>query len=214
MADLLRRTELDAVVASRSQAANHSYFADEGEDFDDPYDPDDEQYPEEDYYEDDEYAAFAEGEGDESEDQEEDEAARDEDEDEYGSVTLGYLEARKKLMSLKKSRGFFKEPTGSGSKGSSKGTEHRDHHRDREPRDRPSPQDTCVRVTLVGEIAAAIGQAADLDQADAQVHRLRLEGTKAAARVSQKAVVAALQGSLAVGNLLVLNTLALPSRIP
>ena len=108
VAELLRRTELDALVASRSQGQGHqghSYWADG---------PDDEQLVEEDEWTeeevidgDDEFGAYAEeGESEDVDEADLDEAAGDED---YDAAMIGYLEARQKLLGLRKSRGF-REP--------------------------------------------------------------------------------------------------------
>ena len=146
VAELLRRTELDALVAARSQAVVHSYFADDGEEQEDPYEQDEEDFTEGEYFDDEDFAAYAEAEGNETEEAEEDEPLGEGEEDEYGSAMLGYLEARKKLMSLRKSRGF-KEPQDSSAPGKGSGAaydrERRDHwesrYRDNKERDRGRP---------------------------------------------------------------------------
>ncbi|CAE6968863.1 ABCA1 [Symbiodinium natans] len=97
VADLLRRTELDALVASRSQVTSHGFFADVPEE-DDPYEEspfevDDEYEPEE------EFGAYAEGE--ESEFTEETLEEEEGDGEEYSVAMMGYLEARQKLLAAK-----------------------------------------------------------------------------------------------------------------
>ncbi|OLQ11048.1 hypothetical protein AK812_SmicGene5122 [Symbiodinium microadriaticum] len=132
VSDLLRRTELDALVASRAQATSHGhgFFADAPED-EDPFEESEGDELEEDYDDDDEYGAFAEGE--ETELTEED-AVEDEDGDEYSVAMMGYLEARKRLLNLKKARGFKEPVDGHASgKGGHGGTERdRREHRDRD----------------------------------------------------------------------------------
>ena len=107
VAELLRKTELDAMVASRFAAVNESSFlADLQEDgYDDPNDVDD-KWSEDDGYDDEDFGGFAEGGETEDDDDENDLEEGDED---YDTAMLGYLEARQKLLALRKARGF-KEP--------------------------------------------------------------------------------------------------------
>ena len=122
VAELLRKTELDAMVATRGATGTvHGFLAEEE---DEPYDGED--WPSDDDYGDvDEYGGYAED--DEAESPEDDPEELEEADEEYDSAMLGYLDARKKLMALRKARGF-KEPADSGSHGkpsSSKGTKSR-----------------------------------------------------------------------------------------
>ena len=104
VAELLCRTELDALVASRSQGQGHSFWAD-GLDEEQPDEDDDDL---EDDDEEDEYGGYAEG--DESEPSvEEDWDDEEPGDEEYDTAMIGFLEARQKLLSLRKARGF-REP--------------------------------------------------------------------------------------------------------
>ena len=123
VAELLRRTELDSLVAARgTRPSGHGYFADvEEEDYGDEYDDE----PEEDYDEYyDGYGGYAEDE--EEEDFDDDDAVNEEGEEEYNSAMIGYLEARKKLLSLRKARGFRDPPEAASGKGSTKGGKGKD----------------------------------------------------------------------------------------
>ncbi|CAE7782803.1 unnamed protein product, partial [Symbiodinium pilosum] len=136
VAELLRKTELDAMVASRTSAVNESSFlADIQEDGDDD-DEDDEEWSDDEDYDDDDFGGFAE---DEETDEGDDEGDLGEPDEEYDTAMLGYLEARQKLLALRKSRGF-KEPDGQSSKQSGQTKPRAPGHRDlhREGRGRPS----------------------------------------------------------------------------
>ena len=104
VSELLRKTELDAMVASRTmQQANHSYLAEPQED---DFDDDDDEAYDTDHDDD-------EDEDDEDDDQDEDPEDDDEPDEEMDTAMLGYLEARKKLMALRVSVILAKEPVGS-----------------------------------------------------------------------------------------------------
>ena len=114
VSELLRRTELDALVASRgSKAAGHGYFAD----FDDEENAGDQEDEYDDDFEDeDEFGGYVE---DEEEEFEEEDGPVEDGDEEYDSAMIGYLEARKKLLSLRKARGFKDPPEASSGKGAS-----------------------------------------------------------------------------------------------
>ncbi|CAE7867435.1 hypothetical protein AK812_SmicGene12586 [Symbiodinium microadriaticum] len=134
VADLLRKTELDALVAARTTSsgghAGHSYLAEGAHDEteDDDQDWSDEDY--EDYAE--EFGGYAD-EDVESEDGGEDDAVDEEPDEELDAAMLGYLEARRKLLAAKKARGFKEPAEGhAGHKETSSG------HSSRDGRSRPS----------------------------------------------------------------------------
>ena len=115
VAELLRRTELDSLVASKgAKVGGHSYFADlENEDY--GGEPDDDDFDDDSYYDDDdEYGGYAE---DDEEDFGDDDEIEEDADDDYNTAMIGYLEARKKLMSLRKSRGFKDPPEATSGKG-------------------------------------------------------------------------------------------------
>ena len=123
-AELLRKTELDAMVVGRATSQDDDY----DEDYDD----------EEDWSGEDDFGGFAEDEETEGAEGNGGELA-EEDED-YDSAMLGYLEARQKLMALRKARGF-KEPSDQGAETkqapsyrSRPSSSHRDGHRNGKPR--------------------------------------------------------------------------------
>ena len=113
VSELLRRTELDAMVAARtSRNTAQGFLADVPDDdfaeWDDDYDDTDGEDL-------DEFGGYAEDE--EEEYFEDDEPAGDEPPDEeYDTALIGYLEARKKLMSMRRARGF-KDPADSSAGG-------------------------------------------------------------------------------------------------
>ena len=110
VAELLRKTELDAMVVGRAagQPEQSSFLADgQDDDYDDDYD--DDEWSEEDSAGED-FGGYAEDEETEGEDDGGDILEEDQD---YDSAMLGYLEARQKLMALRKARGF-KEPSDQG----------------------------------------------------------------------------------------------------
>ena len=131
VAELLRRTELDAMVASRnSQPTDVSYLADAyDEDLD--IEEEDEDYTDEDY--DEEFGGFVESGESEGEPESADGEVAEGD---YDAAMLGYLEARKRLMSLRKSRGF-KDPGENSTSSKPQGSAGRDHP-SKDNRSRPS----------------------------------------------------------------------------
>ena len=114
VADLLRKTELDSLVASKgAKVSGHGYFADFDEPAEEVYDDDFEDDGDEN---EEEFGGYAEYEEEELED--DDEWADDDPGDEdYNSAMIGYLEARKKLLSLRKARGFKDPPEAATGKG-------------------------------------------------------------------------------------------------
>ena len=125
VSDLLRRTELDALVAARAQpqGQGHGFMADAATEDND----DDDDWPEEDEVEYDDFGGYVEEE--ESEESFEDEQEDGAVDDEYDAAMVGYLEARRKFMDLRRARGFQEpEQSSSTAKGASK-------HRDRDRRD-------------------------------------------------------------------------------
>ena len=127
VSDLLRRTELDALVAARAQphGQGHGFMADAATEDND--DDDDGDWFDEDEFEDDDFGGYVEDE--ESEDSLEDEQEDGAVDDEYDTAMVGYLEARRKFMDLRRARGFQEpEQSSSTAKGASK-------HRDRDRRD-------------------------------------------------------------------------------
>ncbi|CAE7487604.1 unnamed protein product, partial [Symbiodinium necroappetens] len=125
VSDLLRRTELDALVAARAQpqGQGHGFMADAATEDND----DDDDWPAEDEVEYDDFGGYVEEE--ESEESFEDEQEDGAVDDEYDAAMVGYLEARRKFMDLRRARGFQEpEQSSSTAKGASK-------HRDRDRRD-------------------------------------------------------------------------------
>ena len=115
VADLLRKTELDSLVASKgAKVSGHGYFADVDNPSEDPYDDDFE-----DDYEDneEEFGGYAEDEEEELGEDDADLAEDDAGDEDYNTAMIGYLEARKKLLSLRKARGFRDPPEAAATKG-------------------------------------------------------------------------------------------------
>ena len=133
VSELLRKTELDALVASKTtHQASHSYLADAVADEEEFEDYDEEAYFIED--QDDDYAWLAEHDAEDEEGSDDPEEDLEPDE-KMDTAMLGYLEARKKLLSLRRARGF-KEPgeAPSGSKDTSYKPYHKDHPKGRSGR--------------------------------------------------------------------------------
>ena len=132
VADLLRRTELDSLVASKgAKVSGHSYFAD----YDDEGDEGGDDDFEDEWEDEDEYGGYAEDEEDE-ELYDDDEPADDDGDEDYNTAMIGYLEARKKLLSLRKARGFKDPPEASAGKGQA--TSRTGKGKGKEARPRPS----------------------------------------------------------------------------
>ena len=104
VSELLRKTELDALIASRgTKAPGHGFYADldegdYGQDNEDEYEDDEADYGD--------FGGYAEDDEEEDYEDYDDDPVDEAPDEEYDTAMVGYLEARKKFMQLRKSRGF------------------------------------------------------------------------------------------------------------